>query len=108
MQDTSWHPYGNFLAFMAPRADTGWDLMVLPGEGDAATGWTTGTPTVFLETPAQKISTVRDHVVFVSNFFDYLRTIPPIKKFSRADRRRATRPRWQRFRAGVVCGWFRP
>jgi hypothetical protein len=28
------------------------DLMILPMEGDAARGWTPGTPTVFLSTPA--------------------------------------------------------
>ena len=34
------------------RGATSVDLMILPMEGDAARGWTPGTPTVFLSTPA--------------------------------------------------------
>ena len=49
----SWHPSGEFLAFHTRRAAaTTGDLMILPMEGDAARGWTPGTPTVFLSTPA--------------------------------------------------------
>ena len=48
----SWHPSGKFLAFGVGRAATQVDLMILPMEGDAARGWTPGTPTVFLSTPA--------------------------------------------------------
>ena len=48
----SWHPSGRFLAFHVARAATGNDLMMLPMEGDATRGWTPGTPTVFLSTPA--------------------------------------------------------
>ena len=52
---SSWHPSGKFLAFQATRgAGTGSDLMILPMEGDAARGWTPGTPTVFLGTPANE------------------------------------------------------
>ena len=50
----SWHPSGKFLAFHANRAGTGNDLTILPMEGDAARGWTPGTPTVFLGTPANE------------------------------------------------------
>ena len=48
----SWHPNGKFLAFQANRPGTGWDLMILPIEGDAARGWAPGKPTVFLSTAA--------------------------------------------------------
>ena len=48
----SWDPTGRFLAFDARRGASGIDLMILPMEGDAARGWTPGTPTVFLSTPA--------------------------------------------------------
>jgi serine/threonine-protein kinase len=51
----SWHPSGKFLGFTANRAGSGWDLLILPMEGDAAKGWTAGTPTVFLGTPANEV-----------------------------------------------------
>ncbi|BCS32370.1 hypothetical protein TBR22_A15800 [Luteitalea sp. TBR-22] len=54
-QGSSWHPSGKFLAFQAARgAGNGVDLMILPMEGDATRGWTPGTPTVFLGSPANE------------------------------------------------------
>jgi len=53
-QGSSWHPSGQFLAFQASRGATGTDLMILPMEGDATRGWTPGTPTVFLSSPASE------------------------------------------------------
>jgi serine/threonine-protein kinase len=47
----SWHPSGRVLAFSEIRPQTGTDLMVLPVEGDEASGWKPGTPTVFLSGP---------------------------------------------------------
>jgi Tol biopolymer transport system component len=47
----SWHPSGRFLAFQETRAQTGTDLLILPLDGDEASGWKPGTPTVFLSTP---------------------------------------------------------
>jgi len=47
----SWHPSGKFLAFYEARPQTGNDLMILPMEGDEASGWKPGKPTVFLNTP---------------------------------------------------------
>ena len=44
----SWHPSGRFLAFQETRPQTGPDLLILPVEGDEASGWKPGTPTVFL------------------------------------------------------------
>jgi serine/threonine-protein kinase len=52
----SWHPSGKFLAFHARRVGaTAADLMILPMEGDAAGGWTPGTPAVFLSTPVNEV-----------------------------------------------------
>ena len=50
----SWHPSGKFLGYTENRGATGWDAMILPMEGDAAKGWTPGTPTVLLGTPAHE------------------------------------------------------
>ena len=47
----SWHPSGKFLAFTETRPQTGSDLMILPMDGDEASGWKPGKPTVFLSTP---------------------------------------------------------
>jgi serine/threonine-protein kinase len=47
----SWHPSGKFLAFTEIRPQTLMDLMILPVEGDEASGWKPGKPTVFLSTP---------------------------------------------------------
>jgi serine/threonine-protein kinase len=52
----SWHPTGKFLAFTeegGPRTDDH-HIMMLPMNGDEATGWTAGEPTVFLRTPANE------------------------------------------------------
>jgi serine/threonine-protein kinase len=44
----SWHPGGKFLAFEEVNPQTGYDLMILPMEGDEASGWKPGKATVFL------------------------------------------------------------
>jgi serine/threonine-protein kinase len=44
----SWHPSGRFLAFEEANPQTSFDLMILPMEGDEASGWKPGKPTVFL------------------------------------------------------------
>ena len=51
----SWHQSGKFLAFIANRSATTWDLMILPMESDASRGLLPGKPTVFLSTPASEI-----------------------------------------------------
>jgi Tol biopolymer transport system component len=47
----SWHPSGRFLAFDELHADTMRDVMILPMEGDDASGWKPGVPTVFVRGP---------------------------------------------------------
>jgi len=48
---TSWHPSGRFLAFFEGSAQTNFDVLILPVEGNEASGWKPGKPTVFLNTP---------------------------------------------------------
>ena len=48
----SWHPSGKFLAFTEANPQTNGDLMILPMEGDEASGWKPGKPTVFLNSPS--------------------------------------------------------
>jgi serine/threonine-protein kinase len=52
----SWHPSGKFLSFMeqAPNAD----LMILPMEGDDASGWKPGQPTIFLKSPFSELASM--------------------------------------------------
>ena len=47
----SWHPGGQFLAFLEAERGNG-NIMILPMEGDARAGWRPGRPTVFVNTPA--------------------------------------------------------
>jgi len=51
----SWHLSGKFLAFTETRPQTGNDLMILPIEGNDASGWKPGKPTVFLSTPFNEL-----------------------------------------------------
>jgi serine/threonine protein kinase/Tol biopolymer transport system component len=46
----SWHPSGKFLAYHQYNLDTRDDILILPIEGDEATGWNPGKPIVFLNT----------------------------------------------------------
>jgi serine/threonine-protein kinase len=48
---TSWHPSGKFLAFHELNPQTSWDILILPLEGDEASGWKPGKPTFFLNSP---------------------------------------------------------
>jgi Tol biopolymer transport system component len=50
----SWHPSGKFLAFVENSPQTNGDLMILPMEGDEASGWKPGTPYAFLNSPFQE------------------------------------------------------
>jgi dipeptidyl aminopeptidase/acylaminoacyl peptidase len=45
----SWHPNGKFLAFAELNPQTNFDLLILPMEGDEASGWKPGKPTDFLK-----------------------------------------------------------
>ena len=48
---SSWHPSGAFLAFEETSPPLNVDVMILPFEGNAATGWKAGQPFVFLNSP---------------------------------------------------------
>jgi serine/threonine-protein kinase len=45
---SSWHPSGKYLAYFETVPGKATDLMILPLEGDEATGWKPGKPQVFL------------------------------------------------------------
>jgi serine/threonine-protein kinase len=47
----SWHPNGHLLAFAEQNTNTGWDIQILPVDGDEKSGWKIGKPTVFLNGP---------------------------------------------------------
>jgi Tol biopolymer transport system component len=48
----SWHPSGKFLAYHQFNLDTRDDVLILPIEGDEATGWKPAKPIVFLNSAA--------------------------------------------------------
>jgi Tol biopolymer transport system component len=47
----SWHPNGKFLVFEEEISPTNRDILILPVEGNAATGWKPGTPIPFAGGP---------------------------------------------------------
>jgi serine/threonine-protein kinase len=47
----SMHPSGKWLAYTEQRPGSGADVMILPLQGDEATGWKPGTATAFLSAP---------------------------------------------------------
>jgi len=51
----SFHPTGKFLAYTEQHPNTGFDVMILPLDGDEARGWKAGPPTVFLATPGTEL-----------------------------------------------------
>jgi Tol biopolymer transport system component len=51
---TSWHPTGRFLAYGEQNPQSRGDVMILPLEGDEASGWKPGKPTVFLASPSDE------------------------------------------------------
>lgn len=55
---SSWHPSGRYLAFMEGGRETGWDIYILPLEGDEESGWRPGQPTAFLATPFSEVEPV--------------------------------------------------
>ena len=50
----SWSPDGKFLSYYEGSLVTGFDIWILPFEGDAKTGLKPGKPFVFLNTPASE------------------------------------------------------
>ncbi len=101
---SSWHPSGKFLALAATRKGTARDLMILPMAGDAARGWTPGTPTIFLSTPADEVLPVFSPdgrwIAYYSNeagganFDVYVRPYPGPGGKWRVSTEGGTTPRW--------------
>jgi serine/threonine-protein kinase len=52
----SFHPSGRYLAYTEQRPGTSSDVMILPIEGDEATGWKPGKATAFLSAPYTEAS----------------------------------------------------
>jgi serine/threonine-protein kinase len=50
----SWHPNGKVLAFQEENLATGFDVKIVTVEGDEASGWKAGPPTVFLNSPSNE------------------------------------------------------
>jgi serine/threonine-protein kinase len=53
---SSWHPSGKWLAFTDSTLENQDDLMILPMEGDDASGWKPGKPTVFLSSRFRELA----------------------------------------------------
>jgi Protein kinase domain/WD40-like Beta Propeller Repeat len=53
-QPASWHASGHFLMFEEVNPKTNRDLMILPMEGDAVSGWKPGQPAAFLNSAADE------------------------------------------------------
>ena len=51
----SWHPNGKILAYHVNSPQSGNDIMILPLEGDEASGWKPGKPVVFLDSPSDEL-----------------------------------------------------
>jgi Tol biopolymer transport system component len=51
----SWHPGGRLLAFREIGRDTGQDIWILPLEGDEASGWKPGKPSLLVGGPANEM-----------------------------------------------------
>ena len=47
----SWHPTGRALAYGEENPESRADILILPVEGDEASGWKPGKPTIFLASP---------------------------------------------------------
>ena len=51
----SWHPTGNFLAFLENDPETNFDIRILPLEGDQRSSWKPGQATTFLSAPFEEL-----------------------------------------------------
>jgi serine/threonine-protein kinase len=51
----SWHPSGKFLAFSENSSQTNFDVMILPMDGDDASGWKPGKPFPFVNSPFSEL-----------------------------------------------------
>ena len=98
----SFHPNGKSLAFdeVDPAVSMGRDMLVMPLEGDEATGWKPGTPTVFLRTPQNEGSPMFSPdgrwIAYISNETGrndiYVRPVPRARRQVADFDRRRRRP----------------
>jgi serine/threonine protein kinase/Tol biopolymer transport system component len=109
----SWHKSGKFLAFEEQNPTTSWDLMILPLEGDDASGWKPGEPTVFLSTPSVErepmFSPDGRWLAYYSNesgpYEVYVRPFPGLgSKSQRVSAGGGTYPLWSRTKPELFYG----
>jgi serine/threonine-protein kinase len=99
---SSWHPSGRYLAFMDVRPETGWDIQILPLEGDERSGWRPGQPTAFLVSPFSEVEPVFSPdgrwIAYMSNetgeFQIYVRPFPGPGGKWQVSTGRGTFPTW--------------
>jgi serine/threonine protein kinase/Tol biopolymer transport system component len=108
----SWHPKLKFLAFEELTQATGSDLMILPIEGDEASGWKPGQPTVFANDPAMEHDPVFSPdgrwIAYTSNetgrFEVWVRPFPGNEWKRRISNGGGFSPAWSRSRHEILYG----
>ena len=108
----SWHPRGKFLAFEEEVARGNTDVMILPIEGDDASGWKPGTPTAFLNSASLETQPVFSPdgrwLAYASNesgtFEVYVRPFPGPGGKTQVSSGGGGLPVWSRVRPEIVYG----
>jgi len=108
----SWHPSGKFLAFDEETTPANVDVMILPMEGDEASGWRPGTPTVLLNGPAREtdpmFSPDGKWLAYTSNesgtFEVYVRPFPGPGGKTLISSGGGSSPMWSRAKREIVYG----
>jgi serine/threonine-protein kinase len=108
----SWHPGGKFLAFDEETTRANVDVMILPLEGDEAAGWTPGTPTPFLHSPAMETDPMFSPdgrwLAYTSNesgtFEVYVRPFPGPGGKTQISSGGGSFPMWSRTKREIVYG----
>jgi serine/threonine-protein kinase len=109
-QPASFHPSGKLLGLEELNPATGWDLMILPLNGDESSGWKAGVPTVFLATPFAEVlpmfSPDGNWIAYVSNetgqWEVYVRPYPGPGEKARVSNGGGMFPVWSRARRELL------
>jgi serine/threonine-protein kinase len=109
---TSWHPTGKFLAVNRLSPQTSFDVVVVPVEGDEASGWNAGPSATVLNTPAVEIEGVFSPdgrwLAYTSNesgrFEVYVRPFPGSGGPWQISNGGGTLPTWSRTRSELLYG----